>query len=390
MLRMTGDESSRTKTTKRGWLATVAGVVATLILAIAYLLGGGELDGSGGDAQPVPWGEDQAVSSGEADPILVFFTAPTYPDDPADHYGGLDEALAADIARAELSVDVAAYDFDLESVADALVEAYDAGLLVRLVTDSDNAEELAVQRLREVGIPIVEDGRGTIMHDKFVVIDERIVWTGSWNLTESGTYRNNNNTVRIRSDLLAENYTVEFGEMFEDREFGPGSPANTPHRQVQVDDGDDGILIESYFAPEDQVADRLLALLGEAEESIRFMAFSFTDDRLGGEMMRQHEAGLRVQGVFEGRNADPVYSEFSRMVSMDPPMDVRLDGNTYMMHHKVIIVDDEVVVLGSFNFSENADTANDENLLIIYDRGIASLYRAEFRRIYGEASEPRE
>jgi phosphatidylserine/phosphatidylglycerophosphate/cardiolipin synthase-like enzyme len=120
------------------------------------------------------------------------------------------------------------------------------------------------------------------------------------------------------------------------------------------------------------------------------MAFSFTDDRLGSEMVRQYEAGLTVQGVFEGRSADPKYSEFGRMNSLEPRMDVRLDGNTYMMHHKVIIVDDETVVLGSFNFSENADTANDENLLIIHDRGIASLYRSEFRRIYREASEGRE
>jgi phosphatidylserine/phosphatidylglycerophosphate/cardiolipin synthase-like enzyme len=387
---MTGDGSSKIKITNKGWLATVAGIVATLVLAIAYLLGGGGPDGSDSDPQPFPLVEDQAEASGEADAILVFFTAPTYPNDPADHHGGLDEALAADIARAELSVDVAAYDFDLESVADALVEAYADGLRVRLVTDSDNAEELALQQLRDAGIPIVEDGRAAIMHDKFVVIDERIVWTGSWNLTDSGTYRNNNNAVRIRSDLLAENYTVEFEEMFENHEFGPSSPANTPHRQVLVEDGDDGILIESYFAPEDQVADRLVALLGEAEASIRFMAFSFTDDRLGGEMMGQYQAGLRVQGVFEGRNADLVYSEFGRMYSLDPPMDVRLDGNTYMMHHKVIIVDDKVVALGSFNFSENADMANDENLLIIYDRGIASLYRAEFRRMYRDASEPRE
>jgi phosphatidylserine/phosphatidylglycerophosphate/cardiolipin synthase-like enzyme len=178
--------------------------------------------------------------------------------------------------------------------------------------------------------------------------------------------------------------------MFEEREFGPDSPADTPHRQVLVADGSEEIRIESYFAPEDRVADRLVELLGQAEDSIRFMAFSFTDDRLGDEIMRQHQAGLTVQGVFEARNADPVYSEFGRMVEAEPRMDVRLDGNTYMMHHKVIIVDDKVVVLGSFNFSEAADTMNDENLLIIYDRGIASLFRAEFRRIYREASEGRK
>ena len=71
-------------------------------------------------------------------------------------------------------------------------------------------------------------------------------------------------------------------------------------------------------------------------------------------------------------------------------MDVRLDGNTYLMHHKVIILDDETVILGSFNFSRSADEVNDENLLVIHEREVASQYRAEFKRIYREASEGRE
>jgi phosphatidylserine/phosphatidylglycerophosphate/cardiolipin synthase-like enzyme len=387
---MNRDDKQTAMTSKKGWLAAATGFVAMLVLAVVYLLGGGEAAEPADSVQSLPVVEEGAASSENPDPILVFFTNPVYPDDPADHQGGLDEALAADIDRAQLSVDVAAYDFDLESVADALVRAHRRGLRVRLVTDSDNAEELGVQQLRSAGVPVVEDGRDAIMHDKFVVIDKLVVWTGSWNLTESGTYRNNNHVARIASDLLAENYTAELEEMYASREFGPGSPANTPHRQVLVPDGDEGIRIESYFAPEDQVADRLVDLLGQAEDSIRFMAFSFTDDRLGDVMMRQHEAGLTVQGVFERRNADPVYSEFGRMSDAEPRMDVRLDGNTYMMHHKVIIVDDEAVVLGSFNFSEAADTMNDENVLILYDRGIASLFRAEFRRIYREASEGRE
>jgi phosphatidylserine/phosphatidylglycerophosphate/cardiolipin synthase-like enzyme len=387
---MTRDDRQTAQTSKTGWLAAATGFVAMLVLAVVYLLDGGEAADPTEYVQGLPVLEEGAASGQNEDPILVFFTDPAYPDDPADHHGGLDEALAADIDRAQAAVDVAVYDFDLESVADALVAAYRRGVRVRLVTDSDNAEELGVRQLRSAGVPVVEDGRDAIMHDKFVVIDGRVVWTGSWNLTESGTYRNNNHVARIASDELAENYTAEFQEMFVEREFGPDSPANTPHRHVLVADGGEEIRIESYFAPEDRVADRLVALLEQAEDSIRFLAFSFTDDCLGDEMMRQHEAGLTAQGVFEARNADPVYSEFGRMVEVEPRMDVRLDGNTYMMHHKVIIVDDEVVVLGSFNFSEAADTMNDENVLIIHDRGIASLFRAEFRRIYREASEGRE
>jgi phosphatidylserine/phosphatidylglycerophosphate/cardiolipin synthase-like enzyme len=78
------------------------------------------------------------------------------------------------------------------------------------------------------------------------------------------------------------------------------------------------------------------------------------------------------------------------MYGTEPRMDVRLDGNVYMMHHKVIILDDETVILGSFNFSRSADERNDENVLVIHDSEIASQYRAEFRRTYREASEARE
>ena len=366
--------------------------MATLILVTVCLLGCGEAVEPAEYSEAMPVVEERAATGGEEYPILVFFTDPQYPDNPADHQGGLDKTLAADITRAQSTVDVAAYDFDLQSVADALVEAHEYGVRVRLVTESDNAEEPAVRQLRSAGIEVVEDEREALMHNKFVVIDETIVWTGSWNLTESGTYRNNNNAVRIVSDLLAKNYTVEFEEMFEDREFGPASPANTPHPQVIVENGDKdgGIRVESYFAPEDQVTEKLLALIEQAEDSIRFMAFSFTDDRLGKAMMDQDEAGLTVQGVFEERGADREYSEFGRMYSAEPRMDVRLDGNTYMMHHKVIILDNETVVLGSFNFSRSADEMNDENVLVIHDREIASQFRAEFKRIYREASEGRE
>ena len=386
------NEDRATKTSKKGWLTAAAGFVATLVLASVYLLGSGEPAQPGEYSEAMPVAEEWAVSGGEEDSILVFFTDPQYPDDPADHQGGLEEVLEADIARAQSTVDVAAYRFDLQSVADALVEAHEYGVRVRLVTESDNADEPAVRQMKGAGIEVVEDEQEALMHNKYVVIDERIVWTGSWNLTESGTYRNNNNAVRIVSDLLAENYTVEFEEMFEDRQFGSASPADTPYRQVIVENGDrdGGIRIESYFAPEDQVAEKVLALVKEAEESIRFMAFSFTHDGLGNAMMNQDEAGLTVQGVFEERGADLEYSEFGRMYSAQPRMDVRLDGNTYMMHHKVIILDNETVVLGSFNFSKSADEMNDENVLVIYDRDIASLFRAEFKRMYREASEGRE
>ena len=117
------------------------------------------------------------------------------------------------------------------------------------------------------------------------------------------------------------------------------------------------------------------------------MAFSFTDDRLGEAVKQQSKAGIEVQGVFEARGADTEYSEYGRLSRARPPLDVLTDGNPYILHHKVIIVDDKVVVLGSFNFRESANELNDENLLIIHDRDVAALYRDEFELMYQQALE---
>jgi phosphatidylserine/phosphatidylglycerophosphate/cardiolipin synthase-like enzyme len=65
---------------------------------------------------------------------------------------------------------------------------------------------------------------------------------------------------------------------------------------------------------------------------------------------------------------------------------VRLDGNPRNMHHKVLIIDERILVTGSYNFSTNAAERNDENTLIIYDPHITSLYLSEFDRIYSQVS----
>jgi phosphatidylserine/phosphatidylglycerophosphate/cardiolipin synthase-like enzyme len=61
---------------------------------------------------------------------------------------------------------------------------------------------------------------------------------------------------------------------------------------------------------------------------------------------------------------------------------VNLDGNPRLMHHKVIIIDQQIVITGSYNFSNNAEHNNDENTLIIHNPDITAQYMAEFQQIY--------
>lgn len=340
----------------------------------------------------IVWVANQCVGDGPqpAAPIIeyesggalqVYFTTPAYPETAEGRHGGIDEKLAAAIDAAQKTVDVAAFELDLERVSDALVRAHERGVRVRLVTDSDYEEEYGPQTLLEADIPVVFDARDPFMHNKFVVIDGATVWMGSWNLTNNGTYRNNNNVVVIQSTKLAANYTAEFEEMFTAGAFGASSPDDTPHPQVEVD----GILLENFFESEGNVRARILELIEGAETSVYFLAFSFTDDDIAQAMIRQHRAGLTVQGVFEARNAEGAGSDLGALVKAG--VDVLEDGNPYVMHHKVIIIDEALVITGSYNFSASAANNNDENVLIIHNADIAAHYLAEFHRVYQRAAQ---
>ena len=64
---------------------------------------------------------------------------------------------------------------------------------------------------------------------------------------------------------------------------------------------------------------------------------------------------------------------------------VFVDGNKGQMHHKVMIIDGQIVVTGSYNFSNSAETRNDENLIVIYNQPIANFFMKEFQRVYQQA-----
>ncbi|MCS6802343.1 MAG: phospholipase D-like domain-containing protein [Chloroflexota bacterium] len=311
----------------------------------------------------------------------VWFTVPGSPDRPAERRNSIDERLVAFIDGAQRRLDVAVYDFDLANVAEALVRAKQRGVEVRFVTDADTvgsdnrAIQTAIARVRQGGIPIVTDNRGAIMHHKFVVRDSDAVWTGSYNFTANDTFRHNNNVLVIFSPKVAENYEAEFEKMFARRQFGPSKPAGVPNPRVVID----GSAIETLFAPQDKVAERVVARVREARTRIVFLAFQFTSDSIGDAMIARARNGVKVAGVVERTGSETQFAEFRKLQAAG--IEVYQDGNPYIMHHKVIVIDDRIVMLGSYNFSENADRNNDENLLIIEDRGLAQRYLEEFDRV---------
>jgi phosphatidylserine/phosphatidylglycerophosphate/cardiolipin synthase-like enzyme len=259
---------------------------------------------------------------------------------------------------------------------------------VRMVTDSDTvankdaAIQAAFAKLKTANVPIVEDNRRAIMHHKFTVVDARWLSTGSWNYTDGDTYRLNNNMIIIESPELAANYSNEFAKMFERKQFGPTKDKSLPNPTLTVS----GTRIETCFASQIRCADRIVATIATSRSSIRFLAFSFTSDPIAQAMLDRQANGVSLGGVFETTGSDTTFSEYNKL--KERGAEVYTDGNPYVMHHKVIIIDERLVILGSFNFSDNANTSNDENLLIIDNPEIARAFLTEYERIVAVAKDP--
>jgi phosphatidylserine/phosphatidylglycerophosphate/cardiolipin synthase-like enzyme len=350
------------------WSKPLAGLFILVALFAAYLLLGRE-------ARPTQVSEEIT----EGGWYEVYFSQPDAPGSSSLH-GGPDSALAQAIDDARYSVDVAVMRLDLWSLRDALLDADHRGVNVRVVVDSDNILDNEIQDLINAGIPVIADRRESLMHHKFTVIDQLDVWSGSMNYTINGAYRNDNNLNHIRSSKLAQSYTREFEEMFIDDLFGALSEADTPTTRVNIN----GTEVEVYFSPDDHVLQRLLSLVAAAEESIEFLAFTFTSDPLAEALIARGADGVRVRGVMERDQVNNSGGEFGNMVLAG--LDLRLDANQNKMHHKVILIDGEIVITGSYNFSRNAEEKNDENVLIIHSVEIAQQYLLEFERIYRAAS----
>jgi phosphatidylserine/phosphatidylglycerophosphate/cardiolipin synthase-like enzyme len=320
--------------------------------------------------------------------IAVFFTTPelVYPDVPRGRIAPAHErALLADIAAARSSIELASFEYNLDSLAAALSRAQARGVTVHLALD----RESLAHPLMAKWAGVVEDGGVTLrwqessgfLHSKFVIIDRRVVWTGSWNPTRNDTYRNNNNLLRISDPALVANYSAEFAQMAGGA-FGGAKRRQTPNPLLQLG----ATRVENYFSPHEKARARIVALIGQAQTRIEVLAFSFTDDAIGAAMIERHSAGVPVQVVFEARNANGVGSEFALLHAHG--LDVHKDGNCYTMHHKVIIIDRRIVITGSYNFTARAEDVNDENLLIISDATLAAAYAAEFARVYAQARNP--
>jgi phosphatidylserine/phosphatidylglycerophosphate/cardiolipin synthase-like enzyme len=301
--------------------------------------------------------------------------------------GSITEALIKHIDNAQTTIHIASFETDIVDVAKALIRANKRGVDVRWITDDESGLEADTKPghgqfalMKKAGIEVIDDGRGALMHNKFWIFDGQTVWTGSTNITVSGMFEQDNNVIVIDSPELAAMYERQFEEMWSGK-FNTKSPSTVDQQKLTIDK----TKIQVLFSPEDKAISQIVPYVQGAKKSIRFLAFSFTQPQLGEAMLEAAKRNVSISGVFETVGADSEFGEMTPLACAKIP--VRIDGNFAFLHHKVIIIDNRIVITGSLNFSDNADQSNNENVIIIDNTEIAKLYTKEFERVWSVGQE---
>jgi phosphatidylserine/phosphatidylglycerophosphate/cardiolipin synthase-like enzyme len=245
----------------------------------------------------------------------------------------------------------------------------------------------------------------SLMHNKFALITnsetgKEYVWTGSTNVTETGMNYNNNNSVVVESDDLYKIYLQQFKYLYD----GSQSPVS---KKQSLSVGNVTLSVQFTYTGieetegkeyEDLPVSSLTGLIENATTEVYFMAFSFTNTTVADSFVAARNRGITVQGIMDESQSSTNSDVLS--IFQTNSVDYRIDGNKEKdpdnqlggakLHHKILIIDpteyySAAVVTGSTNFTNNANTLNAENMLIIYSRDYAEIYMEQYNSLWSEA-----
>lgn len=288
--------------------------------------------------------------------------------------GGLDRALIELIKSAERSLGVALYHLRTPELIQAIQDACRRGVLVRLVLESDDADPDRVPGCVDLAL----DRNDRLMHHKFAVVDDARVWSGSFNWTDTGLYFDANNAVLVRSREVADAYGAELDEMHGARRFG-SAKRDTNGERFEVS----GIPLEVHFGPSDDPRRRLVELIDGAEHSIALAMNVLTDNPIYESLEKALARGVTIESLWDFQSWEMCqFSEADELLERGIGI---WDANPGLLHHKYAVIDGKTVVTGSANWSRSGMERNDENLVVIGDRGIAQEYLKDFQKLQRDA-----
>lgn len=135
-------------------------------------------------------------------------------------------------------------------------------------------------------------------------------------------------------------------------------------------------VIGIHFSPKGGCTDAIVQQIDKAQKEIKIMIYSFTSDEIAQALLRAFIRNVVVEIIIDEGNDKSRYSQTNLL--RQNGIKVYIDARETIHHNKVIIIDQEIVITGSFNFSKAAEQKNAENLIILKSAELATIYLVNY------------
>ena len=142
--------------------------------------------------------------------------------------------------------------------------------------------------------------------------------------------------------------------------------------------GQPGLFCAVYFSPHGGCTEHIVKAIGSAKRSILVQAYSFTSQPIAEALVEAQQRGVKVEVIVDKSQLAERHSVMGVLLKAGVP--VAIDASHAIAHNKVIVIDGETVLTGSFNFTESAEERNAENLLQVQDQALAVQYAANWQK----------
>ena len=321
------------------------------------------------------------ISNGEITTYITDFTKVLKPTNTCNTSACI--RLLSEIDNSNSTIDIALYGYrEVPEITSALKRAKSRGVRIRYVCDSLYDTSRNYYPDNEVIEKLASSYRSDrsssqtlsnmLMHNKFLIFDNKTVYTGSMNLSSTGTSGFDvNSIIIIKSKEVANLYTKEFEQMLNGK-FHTEKNIFTTNRKFLLDNSE----IEIYFSPKDKPTNRILELIKNAKTYIYIPTFLITHNEIATELINAHNRGVDVRIIIDANSVTTRNTKHSQLRKSG--IMLKTENYAGKLHAKTMIIDDTYFVSGSMNFSNSGANKNDENLVIIKDKDIAKLHKNFF------------
>ena len=147
------------------------------------------------------------------------------------------------------------------------------------------------------------------------------------------------------------------------------------------------VVAEAFFSPGDDCPRAIGRLLAGASKITDICVFTITDDRLADAILDAHRRGVAIRIITDDAKAEDLGSDVGRFERSGIP--TRVDRSPFHMHHKFAILDGEMLLTGSYNWTRGAARDNEENLIVTTDPRFLAPFQGTFDRLWSKLAPPR-